>query len=114
MSASENFDPDTEWLDHVRPTGLVVARDILKELGLVPLRQSPIDSKGAQQLIAENRDAPALSAPWTFMQRVLEWPADRVAGAPGGPSVPESLDFRVSEHETTLKPDWAVLGAKGT
>lgn len=30
-------DPDTEWLDHDRPVGLVVAPGVFKELGLTPL-----------------------------------------------------------------------------
>ena len=33
-------DPDLEWLDHVPPVGLVVAPTLLKELGLVPIRQN--------------------------------------------------------------------------
>ena len=37
-------DPDLEWLDHVQPVGLVVAPTVLKELGLTPLHQSPVDT----------------------------------------------------------------------
>jgi hypothetical protein len=114
MTTNDKPDPDTEWLDHVRPTGLVVARAILKELGLVPLRQSPLDSTAAQQLIAEDREVPALADPWAFVQQVLQWPLDRIAGAPGGPDLPENLTISVSEHETLLAPDWAVLGSKGS
>lgn len=114
MSAPAKFDPDTEWLEHVPPTGLVVARAILKELGLVPLRQSPNDSAVAQALIATDRNARALADPWAFMQRVLAWPPDRIAGTPDGPALPERLAVTVTEHETLLAPDWAVLGEKGT
>jgi len=112
MTAPDNFDPDTEWLDHIRPTGLVVARAILKELGLVPLRQTPLDSNAAGKFIAYDRNAPALPDPWTFMRQVLEWPADRIAGAPGGSPLPERLAVSVPEHETVLTPDWAVLAEK--
>lgn len=35
-------DPDLEWLDHAPPVGLLVAPTLFKELGLSPLRQTPI------------------------------------------------------------------------
>jgi hypothetical protein len=44
-------DPDLEWLDHVPPVGLVVAPTLLKELGLSPLRQTPIDTGLVGELI---------------------------------------------------------------
>lgn len=114
MTASDKLDPDTEWLDHVRPTGLVVARAILKELGLVPLRQTPLDSNAAAKFIAYDRDTPALPDPWNFMRQVLDWPASLIAGAPGGPPLPERLAISVPEHETVLTPDWAVQVEKGS
>ena len=40
MAAELKRDPDIEWLDHVRPIGLVVAPVLLKELGLTPSRQT--------------------------------------------------------------------------
>ena len=43
MTADVRRDPDLEWLDHVRPVGLVVAPMLLKDLGLVPVRQTPAD-----------------------------------------------------------------------
>ena len=36
MPEPPRFDPDLEWLDLVRPVGLVVAPSLLKELGLTP------------------------------------------------------------------------------
>lgn len=112
MTAPNKFDPDTEWLDHVRPTGLVVARAILKELGLVPLRQTPLDSTAAGKFIAYDRDARALPDPWGFVRQVLEWPTNRIAGTPDGPPLPERLSISVPEHETVLTPNWAVLAEK--
>jgi hypothetical protein len=104
----EQFDPDTEWLLHVRQTGLVVAPAILKELGLVPLRQTPLDSERAGCLIAADRNNPALTDPWTFLRLVLGWPSALVAGAPGGPALPQRLSVAVTEHQTLLAPDGAV------
>ena len=36
-----------------------------------------------------------------------------VAGAPGGPSLPDNLSLRLPEHDTTLAPDWAVAERAG-
>lgn len=41
MADDRTFDPETEWLRHVQPEGLVVAPMVLKALGpwLIPLSQ---------------------------------------------------------------------------
>ena len=44
MAAEIQRDPDLEWIDYVRPVGLVVAPVLLKELGLAPSRQTPTDT----------------------------------------------------------------------
>jgi hypothetical protein len=33
-----NRDPDLEWLDLIRPTGLVLSPTVIKERGLIPER----------------------------------------------------------------------------
>lgn len=101
-------DPDLEWLDHVPPVGLVVAPTLLKELGLAPLRQTPIDTGVVGELIGAELSKPALSDPWAFMEKVLGWEARHVAGAPGGPAIPDELLVALPEHGTTLRPTWAV------
>jgi hypothetical protein len=64
-------DPDLEWLDHVPPVGLFVAPTLLKELGLCPLRQTPIDTGLVGELIGSELSKPALSDPWAFVEQVL-------------------------------------------
>ena len=44
MAAEIKRDPDLEWIDFVRPVGLVVSPVLLKELGLAPLRQTQADT----------------------------------------------------------------------
>ena len=39
---------------------------------------------------------------------MLGWEARHVAGAPGGPAVPDELLVALPEHDTTLRPTWAV------
>jgi hypothetical protein len=101
-------DPDLEWLDHVPPIGLVVAPTLLKELGLSPLRQTPIDTGLVAEFIGSEASKPSLSDPWAFVEQVLSWEARHVAGAPGGPAIPDELLVALPEHGTTLRPTWAV------
>jgi hypothetical protein len=109
MATNLNRDPDLEWLDHVRPVGLVVATSLLKELGLSPVRQSPIDTGAVAQLLEQDTSKPALPDPWAFVEQILGWEVRHVAGAPGGPVIPDDeLLVALPEHATTLKPAWAV------
>ena len=108
MAAETYRDPDLEWLDHVPPVGLVVAPTLLKELGLLPLRQTPIDTGQVAEIIGAELSKPALTDPWAFFEQVLGWEARHVAGAPGGPAIPDELLVALPEHGTTLRPTWAV------
>src|SRR6185437_1429001 len=108
MAVEQNFDPDLEWVDHVKKIGLVVAPTVLKELGLAPIRQTPIDTGAVEPLIDPDPGTRALRDPWSFVQQVLGWEARLVAGAPGGPAVPVELVVSLPEHATTLGPTWAV------
>lgn len=111
MNRTLPYDPDIEWLDHVRPVGLVVAPNLLKELGLVPELQTRRDNDEVLELLATDVEAPALPDPWAFMERILGWPVVLVAGAPGGPALPEELAVRLPEYDTTLEPHWAIKRA---
>jgi hypothetical protein len=108
MAADLYRDPDLEWLDHANRVGLVVAPSLLKRLGLSPLRQTPIDTGAVVELLEPDTSRPALRDPWAFVETVLGWEARHVAGAPGGPDIPNELLVALPEHATTLKPTWAV------
>ena len=108
MAAEIYRDPDLEWLDHVPPVGLVVAPTLLKELGLLPLRQTSIDTGQVAEIIGSELSKPALTDTWAFVEQVLGWEARHVAGAPGGPAIPDELLVALPEHGTTLRPTWAV------
>jgi hypothetical protein len=114
---STPVDPLTEWLLHVRPVGLVLGPNIIREEELVPARQSAVDTAAMRSLLAADGEegAPVLPDSWRFFAGILGWEARFVAGAPGGPELPESLAVKVSEQEVTLAPDCAVreLGAAG-
>jgi hypothetical protein len=75
MAAEIKRDPDLEWLDHVQPVGLVVAPVLLKDLELVPVRQTQVDSAQVAERIGEDESKSAFGDPWSFMRDVLGWGA---------------------------------------
>src|SRR6056297_4259169 len=86
-----------EWLDHVQREGLVFARPILEELGISPVQQNRADSEESAAFLASGRDEPAVAAPLGFLQAVLGWPVARIAGAPGGPPLPDLATLALPE-----------------
>ncbi len=103
-------DPDLDWLAHVSPTGLVLSPAVIKERTLVPERQTRADTAEVAECLNPDEQGPALPDPWVFFERVLGWDAAHVAGAPGGPALPDELSRMIREHDTLLAPDWAVQG----
>jgi hypothetical protein len=101
-------DPNAEWIGNVQPVGLVLAANILARHGLNPAEQTRADSEAVRALLSANDEGPALPDPWAFFTQILGWGPKQVAGAPGGPPLPEELAVRVGECETDLAPHWAV------
>jgi hypothetical protein len=102
------IDPNAEWIGNVQPVGLVLAATVLARHGLNPADQTRADSEAVRALLSANDEGPALPDPWTFFTQILDWRPKQVAGAPGGPPLPEELAVRVEESETNLTPHWAV------
>src|SRR5579863_8487521 len=113
MAAEIKRDPDLEWIDFVRPVGLVVAPVLLRELGLAPLRQTQADTAVIAAHVGGDSSRSGFKNPWKFLEEVLGWGAKNVAGSPGGPALPDDFHVRLPDHDTTLSPTWAVreLGA---
>lgn len=106
-------DPNSEWLGHVQPVGLVIAPSVLARHGLVPEEQTRLDTEEVAPLLSQEEDGPAVADPWGFFLQVLGWRPGQVAGAPGGPDLPEELSAWLPESETRLAPDWAVAEPGG-
>jgi len=116
MTYHARQDETAEWLNYLQPEGLVVGANVLRERGLSPVRQTPLDTEEAAKALRLDPEAGRdtdrlleLHDPWTFFEAVLGWPAKYVAGSPGGPAVDPALSVTVPEHETLLVPDMAVL-----
>ncbi|MCU0882851.1 MAG: N-6 DNA methylase, partial [Hyphomonadaceae bacterium] len=103
------FDPTTEWLDQIKPTGLVLAAKVLRDRSCVPLPQSQEDGDGAAAAWAWRAEDTALSRAWRFCHEVLDWPAHKIAGAPDGQPGDALPVVRLAELETTLVPDFGLL-----
>ncbi|HEY8124156.1 MAG TPA: DNA methyltransferase [Methylocystis sp.] len=112
-----SFDMNEEWLGHVQPVGLVVAPAVLARHGLNPETQTRGDTEAARELISAKDDGAgdsrALRNPWAFFQEIFGWRAARVAGAPGGPALPDDLSLKVEESDTEIAPHWAVAAPNG-
>jgi len=106
-------DPNLEWLGHVQPIGLVVAPAVLSRHGLAPEEQGRADTEATTALLPEGDDGPALADPWAFFSQILGWRPAQVAGAPGGPELPQGLSAWLPESETRLAPHWAVQSLDG-
>jgi hypothetical protein len=127
VQAQRNFDPKQPFLPGIDDAGrrqrerdhrhwrirlVEIEREI--ELGLPPQLQTRADSAEMGELLSpEEKPGPALPDPWAFAERILHWPAMRVAGVPGGAPLPEDLVRVLPEHDTVLEPHWAVAGLDG-
>ncbi|MFM9858936.1 DNA methyltransferase, partial [Pseudoxanthobacter sp. M-2] len=109
------IDPNEEWLGHVQPVGLVVAPVVLRQFDLVPQQQTKEDMKKAKAHLSPSSDdpGPALIDAWAFFHDILGWQPAQVAGAPGGPAVPDDLMLRIDESDTEIAPHWAVTAPGG-
>ncbi|MDO5894052.1 Eco57I restriction-modification methylase domain-containing protein [Agrobacterium sp. Azo12] len=116
MNYYARSDETTEWLNYLQPEGLVVGPNVLRNLGLTPIRQTPLDTDAVAEVLELPSDAKReddrffiLRDPWRFLEEVLNWPEKFVAGSPSGAAVSADLTRIVPEHETLLTPDMAVL-----
>ena len=109
MAAEIKRDPDLEWLDHVRPVGLVVAPILLKELGLAPTRQTQVDTAA----VAEHhrrRMPPSPRCRSLGLLRDRCW-AGRRAMSPAAPAVRPCPTICMSACPSMTRrssPTWAV------
>lgn len=107
------IDPNLEWLGYVQPVGLVLSPAILDRYGLVPEEQTRADGDAVAACLAPESEARALTDPWLFFSRILDWREHQIAGLPGGRPLPDGLLVEVDEADTVLEPHWAVIAPEG-
>jgi hypothetical protein len=58
MTYHSRQDETAEWLNYLQPEGLVVGPNVLREMGITPIRQTPLDIAAAAQALRLDPNAP--------------------------------------------------------
>ena len=112
------FDPEREnhkaWLGLLQPVGLVVAPPALIKAQTV-LDKNAVEVQQALLSVVERPASTISERDWElrdfprFATEVLGWAPDDLAGAPGGPPLPELLEVALPEYGETLRPSFAAM-----
>ena len=117
------YDPELrahrDWLGLLQPAGLVVSPPALVRAQAVPsqnvaeLQQqflSVVEHPPGSQSVT---DEPALTNLPAFFQTVLGWSLDDIAGASGGPPLPDGLELVLPDFNETLRPTYVAVDSMG-
>ena len=117
------YDPELrahkDWLGLLQPVGLVVSPPALVKAQAVPSQNV---AELQQQLLSvvehppgseSVTDEPALTNLPAFFHTVLGWSLDDVAGASGGPPLPEGLELVLPDFNETLRPTFVAVDSMG-
>ena len=117
------YDPELrahkDWLGLLQPVGLVVSPPALVKAQAVPSQNV---AELQQQLLSvvehppgskSVTDEPALTNLPAFFQTVLGWSLDDIAGASGGPPLPEGLELVLPDFNETLRPTFVAVDSMG-
>ena len=117
------YDPELrahkDWLGLLQPVGLVVSPPALVKAQAVPsqnvaeLQQqllSVVEHPPASESVT---DEPALTNLPAFFQTVLGWSLDDIAGASGGPPLPDGLELVLPDFNETLRPTCVAVDSMG-
>jgi len=119
--AKKRIDPEQlrhrEWLGYVQPVGLVVSPPALLKAQAVLDRRRAVDR---QQLLnklvrrpepvgPEQEVLPYIDNFPRFAEEVLEWLPEDLAGAPGGPDLPDALEVVLPDYGENLRPTYGLV-----
>jgi hypothetical protein len=98
-----------EWIGYVQPVGLLVAPPALIERGVFPDKNAaPLQEQLSEILAEDDDERPIVRHFPAFAKAFLGWSDDDLAGADGGPPLPETLAAHLIEYGETLTPSFAV------
>jgi hypothetical protein len=97
-----------QWLGQIESVGLVVSPAVLVKRGVVIDRQRALEVQTRLAELVKDEGAARVPDALTFFCHVLGWRADRLAGATGGPAIPDTLVVALPEHEDHLRPTFAL------
>ena len=112
------FDPEREahksWLGLVQPTGLVVSppalikAQVVLDKNVIPVQQALHAVVVRPASVYADADPVLLDFP-RFATEVLGWSPQDLAGAPGGPPLPDALAVALPDYGETLRPSYAAV-----
>jgi hypothetical protein len=122
MATDHELRVHRDWIGLLQPVGLVVSppallaaqafpdKNILKEQqALLALITPSAPKDGARKAV----ERPPLPLGFEALAtQVLGWKPSKLAGSPGGPALPESLELVLPEFGETLRPTFAVPALK--
>lgn len=100
-----------QWLGYIQPEGLVVSIPALLEARAHVNQNQLPRHRALLEFLPKDRDGqPVGELPGflPFAESVLGWSRADIAGAPGGPDLPQSLHFYLRDYAETLRPKYAV------
>ncbi|MCC7178690.1 MAG: N-6 DNA methylase, partial [Acidobacteria bacterium] len=102
-----------EWLGQIQQVGLVVSPHVLVKQNVGIDRQKALDVQTRLRALGpEDAEEPRVNAFLDLATQVLEWPADLIAGTPGGLELADLLTVALPEYEDRLAPEYALLGPR--
>lgn len=108
MKSSPELEAHRQWLGQIGQVGLVVSPAVLVKHGVVVDRQRAVDVQTALTELSSDDEHARVADPLAIFRSVLGWRDEFLAGAPGGPELPDTLFAALPEHEDYLRPTYAV------
>jgi hypothetical protein len=127
MASDHELRVHRDWIGLLQPVGLVVSppallaaqafpdKNILKEQQALLALITPPDPKEGAKKAGEKKATERPPLPLRFealATEVLGWKPTKLAGSPGGPALPDSLELVLPEFGETLRPTFAVPAVK--
>src|SRR5712691_5352022 len=97
-----------EWLGQIQPVGLVVSPYVLARYDVAIDRRLSIERQARLKELIADEETGRVDDFLALARNLLEWPEGLLAGAPGGPPLPDSLTVALPEHEDHLAPTYAI------
>ena len=100
-----------QWLGYIQPEGLVVSIPALLEArahinqNFLPRHRALLDFLPKDRTGQPMGELPGFLP---FAESILGWSRADIAGAPGGPVLPEAVQFYLRDYGETLKPKYAL------
>jgi hypothetical protein len=120
MKTDRELQIHRDWINALQPTGLVVSPPALAHAGawpdtnIIAQQQALLDLLPPAEERAKGRKHVVLRDFPSFAKNVLGWSAAKLAGAPGGPPLPDELKHHLVDHHETLRPTYAVPAVRSS